>query len=350
MPGVNIGIDLGTTRIVTCVEGKDEFNTQSAVVAYNKSGKMLAVGEKAYSMIGKEPRSIVCIRPMKDGVVSNFTVTEQMLRYIINEICGNEIFKPNLIVSIPGTVTNLEKRTILDVITIAGAGRVCLLQEPLAAAIGAGIDTWNPTGVMLVDLGGGTTDIAIITMGVVSVAQSIKTAGNKLNDSILRYVKRERNVLIGERTAEHIKSTIGCAYRRKDVIAMVAKGKDYISGMPVEFEISSDEVYFAIREDILSILSAVCSVFEQTPPELAADIMDEGVVLTGGTARLFGLDKAIEKRTGVKTYVADDPENCVIRGIKQAVENVDHLAESGYFFITREDITGVTNEQKGDDF
>ena len=350
MPGINIGIDLGTTRIVTCCEGKDEFDTQSAVVAYNKSGRMLAVGEKAYDMIGKEPRSIVCIRPMKDGVVSNFTVTEQMLRYLINNICGNEIFKPNLIVSIPGTITNLEKRTILDVITMGGAGKVCLLQEPLAAAIGAGIDTWNPTGVMLVDLGGGTNDIAIIKMGVVSVAQSIKVAGNKLNESILRYVKRERNVLIGERTAEHIKATIGCAYRRKDVRAMVSKGKDYISGMPVEFEISSDEVYFAIREDILDILAAVCSVFEQTPPELAADIMDEGIVLTGGTAKLYGLDTAIEKRTGVKTYVAEEPENCVIRGIKQAVENVDRLAANGYFFVTREDITGVTNDQKGDEY
>lgn len=350
MPGINIGIDLGTTRIVTCVEGKDEFDTQSAVVAYNKSGKMLAVGEKAYSMIGKEPRSIVCIRPMKEGVVSNFTVTEQMLRYMINRICGNEIFKPNLIVSIPGTVTNLEKRTILDVITMGGAAKVCLLQEPLAAAIGAGIDTWQPSGVMLVDLGGGTTDIAIITMGVVSVAHSIKTAGNKLDESIIRYVKRERNVIIGEHTAEHIKKTVGCAYRRPDVLAMVAKGKDYISGMPVEFEISSDEVYLAIREDILDILAAVCSVFEQTPPELSADIIDEGVILTGGTAKLFGLDKAIEDRTGVKTYVAEDPENCVIRGIKQAVDNVERLEESGYFFVTREDITGVTNDRKGDDF
>jgi len=307
---------------------------------------MIAVGKAAYKMIGRESRSVVVVRPMRDGVVSNFSVTEQLLRYVIMQICGSEIFKPNIIVSMPGTVTNLEKRTILDVITSSGAGRACLLEEPLAAAVGAGIDTLQPNGVLVVDLGGGTTDVAVITMGSMAVATSIRVAGNALNDSIYKYCKRERGVVIGEQTAEEIKTTIGGAVRRENQIAMMAKGKDYISGMPVEFEIDSDEVYYAIRENIRSILNAIHEVLERTPPELASDIMEEGILLTGGTALLFGMEEAVYASTGIKTRIADDPVNCVANGIGSVLSNMDSLENSGYLFLSREEIPGVTNDEE----
>ena len=347
MLGINIGIDLGTTSVIAYQEGKGIVLSEPSVVAFRKpAGKMIAVGKAAYKMIGRESRSVVVVRPMRDGVVSNFSVTEQLLRYVIMQICGSEIFKPNIIVSMPGTVTNLEKRTILDVITSSGAGRACLLEEPLAAAVGAGIDTLQPNGVLVVDLGGGTTDVAVITMGSMAVATSIRVAGNALNDSIYKYCKRERGVVIGEQTAEEIKTTIGGAVRRENQIAMMAKGKDYISGMPVEFEIDSDEVYYAIRENIRSSLNAIHEVLERTPPELASDIMEEGILLTGGTALLFGMEEAVYASTGIKTRIADDPVNCVANGIGSVLSNMDSLENSGYLFLSREEIPGVTNDEE----
>ena len=320
MLGRNIGIDLGTTSVIVYLEGKGIIMSEPSVVAYRKTtGKIMAVGRKAYDMVGKESRSVEVIRPMRDGVVSDFSVTEQMLRYFIRIICKNEIFKPNIIVSMPGTVTNLERRTILDVITASGAGKACLMEEPLAAAIGAGVDTMQPNGVMIVDLGGGTTDVAVITMGSMAVASSIKVAGNTLNESIEKYCRRERNVL---------------------------KGKDYISGMPVEFEINSDEIYYCIRENIRAIVDSVTGVLERTPPELAGDIMEEGIILTGGTAQLLGLDKVIEEATHIHTRIADDPVNCVARGIGAVLGDLDILVNNGYLFMSRQDISGVTNEKE----
>lgn len=350
MLGLNIGIDLGTANVIVYQEGKGIVMSEPSVVAYRtKNGKMAAVGNRAYKMLGKEPDSLEVVRPMKDGVVSNFTVAEQMLRYFIKQICGNKIFKPNIIISMPGTVTNLERRTILDVITASGAGKACLLEEPIAAALGAGVNSMNPRGVMIVDLGGGTTDVAVITMGSMAVASSIKVAGNVLNEDIMRYCSRERNVLVGELTAEEIKKQVGCAYQRQNELAMVAKGKDYITGMPVEFEITSNEAYFAMRPHILNIVESVCTVLERTPPELSADIMQEGIVLTGGTAMLYGLRKMIEDRTGIKTRVAEDPLNCVANGIGMCLGDVNLLANNGYLFMSRQDISGVTNAE-GEDY
>lgn len=349
MPGLNIGIDLGTANVNTYLQGKGIVMSEPSVVAYRTTtGKMIAVGKTAYKMVGREPDSIQTIRPMKDGVVSDFSVTEQMLRHFIKKLCGNEIFKPNIIISMPGTVTNLEQRTILDVITSSGAGKACLLEEPLAAAIGAGIDTSHPNGVMIVDLGGGTTDVAVITMGSMAVASSIKVAGNTLNEDIRRYCSRERNVLIGEQTAENIKIQIGAAFRRPEEVAMIAKGKDYVTGMPVEFEINSSEVYYAIRSHILAIVDSIISVLERTPPELAGDIMKEGIILTGGTALLYGLCDIVEERTGIQTRVADDPMNCVVNGIGHCLDHLELLVNNGYLFQSREDISGVTNREQED--
>lgn len=349
MLGLNIGIDLGTTSVITYQEGKGIIMSEPSVVAYRKADRsMIAVGKAAYKMLGKEPDSIEVIRPMKDGVVSDFSVTEQMLRYFIKTICGNEIFKPNIIISMPGTVTNLEKRTILDVITASGAGKACLMEEPLAATLGAGIEIGHRNGVMVVDLGGGTTDVAVITMGSIAVVSSIKVAGNVLTESIVKYCRRERNVLIGEQTGEEIKKTLGCAYQRREEVAMIAKGKDYVTGMPVEFEISSNEVYFAMRPNILAIEDAICNVLERTPPELSADILEEGIILTGGTAMLFGLKEIIQAKTGIPTRIAEDPVNCVANGIGKALTNLELLANNGYLFMSRQDISGVTNQEEED--
>ncbi|MBQ2092163.1 MAG: rod shape-determining protein [Clostridia bacterium] len=347
MLGINIGIDLGTTSLIACVEGKGVVVSEPSIVAYRKTtGKIMAIGRPALKMLGREPDSVSVVRPMKDGVVSDFTVTEHMLRYYIKQICGNRIFKPNIIISMPGSVTNLEKRTILDVITASGAGRACLMEEPLAAAIGAGIDIDHPSGVMIVDLGGGTTDIAVITMGTMAVASSVKVAGNALNEDIVRYCRRERDIIIGEQTAEEIKKQVGCAFLRREETAAFARGKDYFTGMPLDFEITSNEVYLAMREHIKMILEAVRDVFERTPPELVADIIEEGIILTGGTAQLFGIDQAISKLTKINTRVADDPLNCVIKGIEKVLGDKFFLEENGYLFKSRQDITGGIEEDK----
>jgi len=339
--GINIGVDLGTTSTVIFVEGKGIVLSEPTAAAYeSSSGRMLAAGKRAYNMVGRNPSSIKVVLPMKDGVVSDFTVTQNILRYYLQKICGNMVFKPNVIICLPATVTNLEKRTILDLATSSGAGKACLIEEPLAAALGAGVDISHPKGVMVVDIGGGTADIAVITMGCISVSKSIKVAGNAFDDAIVRYFRRERDVLIGERTAEKIKMKIGCAYLREAELAIEVKGKNYISGMPARLEISSTDIFLAIREQLEYIGEAVRSVLEVTPPELSADVSESGIILTGGGALLQGMDVMIERKTGIKTRVAEDPLNCVAKGIGKVLKNLDILAESGYLFKTGEEVRG----------
>jgi len=341
MLGINIGIDLGTTTIIIYVEGKGIVLSEPSVAACDaKTGRMLATGNKAYDMLGRNPDSVKVVRPMKDGVVSDFTVIQSMLIYYIQKICGNRIFKPNVIICTPSSVTELEKRTILDLATASGAGRACLIEEPLAAAIGAGLDISHPCGTLVVDIGGGTTDIAVITMGSIAISKSIKIAGNAFDEAIMRHMRRERNLLIGEITAEDIKKKIGCAYLRDEELAVGVKGKNYITGMPSFFEISSTEVYLAMREQIESVGDAVHSVLEITPPEMAADIADRGIYVTGGGALLRGMDVMINRKTGITTTVANDPVNCVANGIGKVLKDLNILYDNGYIFKTREEITG----------
>lgn len=341
MLGINIGVDLGTTSIVIYVEGKGIVLTEPTAAAYDVfTDKMIAVGLRAYKMKGRNPESIRVVQPMRDGVISDFTVTQQILRYYMQKICGNMVFKPNVIICMPSTVTNLEKRTILDLATSSGAGRACLMEEPLAAVLGAGIDVAHPKGVMVVDIGGGTADIAVITMGSISVSKSIKVAGNAFDDAIVRYFRRERDVIIGERTAENIKMKIGCAYLREAELAIEVKGKHYITGMPVRAEVTSTDVYLAIREPLEYVGEAVRSVLEMTPPELASDIAESGILLTGGGALLQGMDVMINRKTGVKTSIAEDPLNCVAKGIGKVLKNLEILEESGYIFKTGEEVRG----------
>ncbi len=341
MLGRNIGVDLGTASVIIYMEGRGIVLTEPSVVAYNtKTGRMCAVGKKAYDMLGRNPDSIRVIRPMKDGVVSDFTATRQMLSRFIAKVCRNAIFKPNIIVCMPSSVTNLERRTVLDMITAAGAGKACLMEEPLAAAIGAGSELMHAKGSMVVDIGGGTTDIAVITMGSIAVSKSVKVAGNLMNEAIVRQVRREKDVVIGERTAEEIKKQIGCAVLPEAELAMTVKGKRYINGMPATVEVTSTDCYLAMREYIEAIGEAVRGVLEITPPELVGDIGSSGIVLTGGGALLREMATAIQNKTGIKTRLATDPVNCVAKGIGLALGDLDMLAEQGYIFKTREEITG----------
>ncbi|NLX92782.1 MAG: rod shape-determining protein [Clostridiales bacterium] len=341
MLGINIGIDLGTTAVVIFVQGKGIVLSEPTAAAYNsKNGKMLAVGKKAYNMLGKNPSSIRVVLPIREGVVSDFSAMQNILRYHLQKICGNMVFKPNILICLPSTVTNLEKRTILDLAISAGAGKACLIEEPLAAALGAGVEINRPKGVMVVDIGGGSADIAVLTMGSISVSKSIKTAGNAFDAAIMRYFRRERDVIIGDRTAEKIKMKIGCAYLRHAELAIQVKGKNYITGMPAKLEVSSTDIYLAIREQLELLCDAVRSVLESTPPELSADIAESGIILTGGGALLRGMDELIKQKTGVKTSVAEEPLLCVAKGIGKVLKNSDMLSQSGLMFKTAEEIRG----------
>lgn len=336
MFGMKIGIDLGTTSVQIYVSGKGIVLSEPSVAACNAvDGSLICVGEHAYEMVGKNPDSIRVIKPMRNGVISDFGVTLRMLEYYVEKICRHAIFKPRVIVCMPSTITNLERHTLLDAAIAAGAGKAGLIEEPLAAAIGAGIDISHPYGTIVVDIGGGTTDVAVITMGSIAISSSIKVAGNTFDDAIIRYVRYSKGVLIGELTAEQIKKSIGCAYLREEEVAMTVKGKDYVSGMPCSFEITSAEVYSALREPLDRICSLLTSVLEFTPPELASDIATEGIVLTGGGSLLYGMDRMIYNRTGIHTQVAEDAVNCVARGIGKVLGGVQLLEDEGYIFKTR---------------
>lgn len=345
MLGANIGIDLGTTSIVAYVEGKGVVMSEPCAAAYDKeSGKLIAVGKRAWDMIGKNPESIRVVKPMEHGVVSDFTATKHILRYFLSKICKNMVFKPNVVVCVPSMATSLEKRTILDLITSAGAAKACLIEEPLAAALGAGLKSDRPLGAMIVDIGGGTTDIAVITMGCISVSRSVKVAGNALDEAIIRQIRRERDVIIGEKTAELLKKQIGYAFLRDVELGMTVKGKHFITNLPVSIDVSSTEVYLAMRPHLETIGEAVRSVLELTPPELSADICESGICLTGGGALLHGIDKMIERKTGIRTEIAKDALNCVALGTGEALAHIDILSQNGYVFKARDEIGGLEPE------
>ena len=342
MLGANIGIDLGTTSIVVFVEGKGVVMSEPCVAAYEKeSGKLIGVGKRAWEMIGKNPDSIRVVKPMLHGVVSDFTATKHILRYVLSKICKNMVFKPNVVVCVPSMATGLEKRTILDLVTAAGAAKACLIEEPIAAALGAGLGSNRPVGAMIVDFGGRTTDIAVITMGCISISRSIRVAGNTLDEAIVRQIRRERDVIIGYKTGEYIKKQIGCSFLRDVELGLTVKGKHFITNMPVSIEVSSTEAYLAMRPHLETIAETVRSVLELTPPELSADIAESGIRLTGGGALLRGIDKMIEKKTGVKTTVAESPLNCVALGTGEALSRMDILSQNGYVFKTRDEIGGL---------
>ena len=328
--GADIGIDLGTASVLVFIKGKGIVLQEPSVVAIDKNtNQVLAVGEEARRMLGRTPGNIVAIRPLKDGVISDYDVTERMLKYFIQKTIGKKIFfKPKIIVCVPSGVTEVEKRAVIDATNEAGARTTYLIEEPIASAIGAGLDIAQPNGNMIVDIGGGTSDIAVISLGGIVVSTSIKVAGDRFDEAITRYMRKRHNIMIGERTAEDIKINVGGAYPRDKEVFMDVKGRNLVSGLPVNIKISSEEILEALEESVSSIADAVHSVLEKTPPELASDIANQGIVMTGGGALLWGFDKLIERRTGIPVYIAEDAVSCVAKGTGSALDSIQMLERS----------------------
>ena len=324
--GQDIGIDLGTATVIAYVKGKGIVLREPSVVAVDKnSGDVLAVGQEARRMLGRTPGNIVATRPLRDGVISDYTVTEKMLKYFINKVCGKFIFAPRIMICIPSQVTEVEKRAVIDAASQAGARKVYLIEEPIAAAIGAGIDISKPCGNMIVDIGGGTTDIAVISLGGSVVSTSLKVAGDKLDEAIVKYIKRKHNIMIGERTAEDLKINIGCVYPKIQDVEMDIRGRDLSTGLPKTITVYSSEMLEALIEPAMMIVDSVHSVLEKTPPELAADISDKGIYMTGGGCLVDGLDKLLQEKTGINVMIAEDAISCVALGTGKALDNLDAL-------------------------
>ncbi len=324
--GQDIGIDLGTATVIAYVKGKGIVLREPSVVAVdNNTGDVLAVGKEARRMLGRTPGNIVATRPLRDGVISNYTVTEKMLKYFINRVCGRFIFAPRIMICIPSQVTEVEKKAVIDAASQAGARRVYLIEEPIAAAIGAGLDISKPCGNMVVDIGGGTTDIAVISLGGSVVSTSLKVAGDKFDEAIVRYIKKKYNVMIGERTAEDLKINIGCVYPKIQDMEMDIRGRDLVTGLPKTITVHSSEILEALTEPAMMVVDAVHSVLEKTPPELAADISDRGIYMTGGGCLVDGLDKLLQEKTGINVMIAQDAVSCVALGTGKALDNLDIL-------------------------
>lgn len=318
----DIGIDLGTASILVYIKGKGVVLKEPSVVAIDReTNKIMAIGEDARMMIGKTPGNIVAVRPLRQGVISDYTVTKKMMKYFVNKAVGRRTFRrPRIAVCIPSGATEVERKAVEDATYEAGAKQVAIIEEPVAAAIGAGIDIAKACGNMVVDIGGGTTDIAVISLGGPVVSTSIKIAGDDFDDALVRYMRKKHNLLIGERTGEEIKINIGAAYRRPEVLTMEVRGRNLVTGLPKTIVITSDETMEALLEPANQIVDAVHSVLERTPPELAADIFDRGIVMTGGGALLYGLDELIQERTGINTMIAEDPLTAVAIGTGKFIE------------------------------
>lgn len=322
----DLGIDLGTASILVYVKGKGVVLNEPSVVAIDQNtNKFLAVGEEAKKMLGRTPGNIIAIRPMRDGVISNYQITERMLKYFFTKAMGRSIFKPRVIVCVPSGITEVEKRAVLEASNHAGARKTFLIEEPIAAAIGAGIDITEPTGNMIVDIGGGTTDVAVISLGGIVLSRSVKVAGDECNEAIVRYIRKKHNMMIGERSAEEIKIKVGTAYPREKDISIEVRGRNLLTGLPRNIRIYSSEMLEALEEPVSHIIETVHYVLERTPPELAADIGDSGIVMTGGGALLHGLDKLIMERTGIKARIVDDPLSSVAIGTGKALDWVNLL-------------------------
>ncbi|HIZ43544.1 MAG TPA: rod shape-determining protein [Firmicutes bacterium] len=318
----DIGIDLGTASILVYIKGKGVVLKEPSVVAFDRdTNQIKAIGEEARLMIGRTPGNIVAVRPLRQGVISDYTVTEKMLKYFIRKALGKKTLrKPRISVCIPSGATEVEKKAVEDATYQAGAREVSIIEEPVAAAIGSGIDISKACGNMIVDIGGGTADIAVISLGGTVVSTSVKVAGDDFDEAIVRFMRKKHNLLIGERTAEEIKIQIGCAYKRPELVAMDVRGRNLVTGLPKTITITSDETLEALREPAMQIVDAVHNVLERTPPELAADVYDRGIVMTGGGSLLSGLDALIEEKTGINTVIAEEPLTAVAIGTGKFIE------------------------------
>ncbi len=324
MLGQDIGIDLGTSTVLVYVHGRGIVDREPSVVAVDSnSDKIIAVGAEAQKMLGRTPGNITAVKPLKEGVISDYSTAERMLRHYVQKATGNSLvgafIKPRIIISVPSSITEVEERAVIDAGIQAGAGRVYLVEEPLAAALGVGININEAKGNVVVDIGGGTCDIAVISLGGIVISTSIKIAGDSFDDAIIRYIRKKYNVLIGERTAEQLKIKIGCVFRRDKLLAMEARGRSLVTGLPKTIQVSSDEILEALKEPAGSIVDAIRNLLEKTPPELIGDICKNGIILTGGCSRIYGLTSLIWRELNMKAQVADNPETCVVTGLGKAI-------------------------------
>ncbi|HEY1587981.1 MAG TPA: rod shape-determining protein [Polyangia bacterium] len=328
----DLAIDLGTATTLTFVKGKGIVSNEPSVVAVQRAGngvkKVLAVGKEAKEMLGRTPGNIVAVRPMKDGVIADFEVTEAMLRYFITRAHNRRtLVRPRIIICVPSGITEVEKRAVRDSALAAGAREVYLIEEPMAAAIGAGLPITEPSGNMIVDIGGGTTEVAVISLAGIVMSKSIRVGGDKMDEAIVQHIKRKYNLLIGERTAEDIKKQIGSAYPMEEVMTVEVKGRDLVAGVPKTLTINSDEIRDALAEPVNAIVEAVRVVLERTPPELSADIVDRGIVLSGGGSQLKNLDVLLREETGLPVMVSENPQLAVVLGTGKALDELKLLKE-----------------------
>ena len=324
----DIGMDLGTASVLIYIKDKGIVLNEPSVVALDKNtGKLLKVGADAQAMLGRTPGNIIAIRPLREGVISDYEVTERMIKEFLHKVMGFQLFKPRIIICVPSGITEVEERAVIDAGIQAGARRVYLIEEPVAAAIGAGIDIAKPDGHMVVDIGGGTSDIAVISLSGVVESASIKVAGDQFNESIVKYMRRKHNVLVGERTAELMKMEIGCVFPKEQETSIEIKGRCLMTGLPKVITVTSTEMLEAFEEPVERILEAVHGVLERTPPELVADISNNGIVMTGGGSLVDGFDRLIEARTGIHTVVAEDAISCVAEGTGKSLDSLNSMTD-----------------------
>lgn len=331
----DIAIDLGTSSVLVYVKNKGIVLEEPSVVVVDKNtGKVMSVGKEASRMLGRTPAGLVAMNPMRDGVINHYDMTLQMLKYFIKKAIGNTFFKPRVIVCVPSGITEVEERAVCEATLRAGAKKVHLIEEPVAAALGAGLDISKPIGNMVVDIGGGTTDIAVMSLSDVVTSESIKVAGNRLDDAIVKYIRRKHSMLIGDTTASELKITMGTAWPFSEPKSCEVKGRCLLDGLPKKVTITTKELIEAMDEPLTHIVDAVCRVIEMTPPELVGDIADEGIYLTGGGSKLRGIDKLIEKATGIKVHTPENPVSCVCLGAGKALANISLMPE-GVLNISR---------------
>lgn len=331
--GTDMGIDLGTATVLVHLRGKGVVLHEPSVVAIEQNSRqVLAVGEAAQRMLGRTPGNIVAVRPLREGVIADFTVTELMLRHFIAKVCDRRrLLRPRVVACIPAVTTTVEQKAVVDAVIRAGAREAYLIEEPRAAALGAGLDIFHPCGHMVIDIGGGTTDVAVLSLGETVVTESIRVGGDKIDEAIVRYVKKEFNLLIGERTAESLKMEVGTAFPGHRAKESEVRGRDLLSGLPRSLTIKTKHVHEAIREPLEQIVQCVRHVLERTPPELAGDIIERGIVLTGGGVLLDGIDRLLTGITGVPVYLAQDPKTCVAKGTGRALELIERISHSLIF-------------------
>ena len=338
----DIGIDLGTASVLVYVKGKGVVLNEPSVVAIDKNtGKLLKVGAEAQAMLGRTPGNIVAIRPLREGVISDYDMTERMLREFLHKVVGGfQLFKPRVIICVPSGITEVEERAVVDAGIQAGARRVYLIEEPVAAAIGAGIDISKPDGHMVVDIGGGTSDIAVISLSGVVESASIKVAGDQFNEAIVKYMRRKHNVLVGERTAELMKMQIGCVFPKEQETSIEIKGRCLVTGLPKVINVSSTEMLEAFEEPVERILEAIHGVLERTPPELVADISQNGIIMSGGGSLIYGIDRLVERDTGIRTVVVDDPVSCAAYGAGKLLTRLNDMNEGMVNFARKRMLRG----------